>query len=416
MPKVMIITVGTGPTVAHGICRSIEAQNPDKVIFLVTQKSKEKTLHIILQDKVTLGKEYSEVLLDDPNDVEKIAQESEATIRELKCDSKDIVVDFTSGTKAMSAGVTIAGVKLKVGTFVYVTGERDERGVVVSGTERIVSLEPNCIYADDLWRRAIELFNNYQYDASIKIIDEAKSLIAETEFQQKLSTLGILAEAYSCWDRFELKKAFEKLDSLTGSEFLPVWGIKSRIEGNKDILYQEKDNIFCKERLVDLIENAKRRCEEGKFDDTVARLYRITEYIAQYKVDERELYKRNNKGVPQHDDLDIEKLPLDLKPKYEQYQDKKDKKIKLSLHQLYELLKDLKEKVGEIFIKEEDKKDSELKKLLGMRNNSILAHGFNPVGEFEFDKMLGIIQKLAKFVIPDLDYLSEKAKFPKIKI
>jgi len=168
--------------------------------------------------------------------------------------------------------------------------------------------------------------------------------------------------------------------------------------------------------LVDLIENAKRRCEEGKFDDTVARLYRITEYIAQYKVDERELYKRNNKGVPQHDDLDIEKLPLDLKPKYEQYQDKKDKKIKLSLHQLYELLKDLKEKVGEIFIKEEDKKDSELKKLLGMRNNSILAHGFNPVGEFEFDKMLGIIQKLAKFVIPDLDYLSEKAKFPKIKI
>jgi len=197
MPKVMIITVGTGPTVAHGICRSIEAQNPDKVIFLVTQKSKEKTLHIILQDKVTLGKEYSEVLLDDPNDVEKIAQESEATIRELKCDSKDIVVDFTSGTKAMSAGVTIAGVKLKVGTFVYVTGERDERGVVVSGTERIVSLEPNCIYADDLWRRAIELFNNYQYDASIKIIDEAKSLIAETEFQQKLSTLGILAEAYS---------------------------------------------------------------------------------------------------------------------------------------------------------------------------------------------------------------------------
>lgn len=416
MAKVMIIIVGTGPSVAHGICCSIENQNPEKVIFLVTQESKEKTLHTILQDKVMFRKDYSEVLLSDPNDVEKIAQESDKIIQCLKCEPEDITIDFTSGTKAMSSGVTIAGIKQRVGSFVYVTGKRDERGVVISGTERMFSLEPNSIYADDLWIKAVELFNNYQYDVCIRIINEARSLIAEGEFQRKLSTLEVLAKAYSYWDRFELKKAFEKLDSLTGNEFLPVWGIKSQVQKNKERLHQEKDNNFCKERIADLIENAKRCSGEGKFDDAVARIYRAIEYIAQYKVNEKQLFKKDKKGEVLTDDLDIDSLPLQLKEKYEEYRDHKSNKITLDLCKLYELLKELNETIGEYFTKEMSNKNSKLKKLLHIRNHSILAHGFKSVRESEFTEMLDVVQKLAKLVIPDLDYLSDKASFPKIKL
>lgn len=412
----MVITVGTGPTVAHGICFSIKRENPEYVLFLGTQESQEKTMPIIKKDEVMKERNLSETVLSNPNDVESITQESEEAIRNLKYNPRDIVIDYTSGTKAMSTGVTIAGIKVKVGTLVYVSGDRDGRGIVISGTERLISLEPNRIYADALWIKAVDLFNNSQYDACIKIICEAKLLIADKEFQQRMSTLEELTETYSCWDKFELKKAFEKLAGVTDNEFLPAWGIKSQVKKNKESLYQEKDNLFCKERIADLIENAKRRGREGKFDDAVARLYRAIEYIAQYKVNEKGLYKRNKKGVPQPDDLDINALPPGLKSKYEQYWDDKDNKIKLSLYNLYELLKDLNEEIGKTFIEEVNTKDSKLKKLLGMRNNSILAHGFNTVGESGFDKMLGIIQGLTKSIVPDLDRYTDKVKFPIIKL
>ncbi len=144
MPETMIITVGTGPTVAHGICFSIRQQNPENIVFLVTRESKEKTIPIITQDKILEGEKYSEIVLSDPNDVERVVEESEEVIKSLKYKPEDIVIDYTSDTKAMSAGVTIAGIKSKIGSLVYVSGKRDNRGVVISGTERLISLEPNC--------------------------------------------------------------------------------------------------------------------------------------------------------------------------------------------------------------------------------------------------------------------------------
>ncbi len=416
MPKAMIITVGTGPSVGHGICFSIKQQNPQKIIFLLTHKSKAKTLPSILQDRIMEGREYVEVLLTDPYDVEKVTEESKEILESIKHKPEDMVIDYTSGTKAMSVGVTIAGIKKGVGTLVYITGKRDEKGIVISGTERPIPLAPNIIYTEDLFLRAVELFNVFQYDACIETLDKARPLLADKEFQQKLLTLRLLAEVYSYWDKFDLQGAFKVLDRLTDNEFLPVWGIKSQVEKNKASLHFEKDNHFCKERIADLIENAKRRGLEKKYDDAMARLYRTIEYIAQYKVNERGLYKRNEKGVPQPDDLNIDKLPPELKSKYEQCRDCKDNKVRLSLYSVYGLLKDLKEPIGIGFVEEMGRKDSKFKKLLGIRNISILAHGFKSVKESEFDEMLNITRKLGKSVIQDLDYYIEKVNFPTIKL
>ena len=417
MAKAMVITVGTGPTVAHGICFSIRNQNPEYIAFLLTKESKEKTMPIITKDKVMEGRNYSERILHDPNDVERIAKESQKVIKSLKYKSQDVAIDYTSGTKAMSAGLTIAGIKLKVGTLVYVSGDRNTRGTVISGTERPMPLEPNRIYADDLWIRAVELFNKFQYDTCIKIIGEAEPLLADEEFQQKLLTLELLAEAYSSWDKFELGKAFKNLNSLTNNESLTAWGVKSRVEENKAALYQEKDNVFCKERIADLLANAERRGVEKKFDDAVARLYRTIEYIAQYKINEKGYFKKDKKGKVQTDDLDIGSLPsLELQQKYQKYRDSKNNKIKLTLYSLYELLDDLGEEIGRTFKKEMDKKDSKLKKLLAMRNNSILAHGFGPVSESTYKEMLNTVKKFTKLGVSELDEYMDRVKFPIIKL
>lgn len=417
MAKVMIVTVGTGPNVAHGICFSIRDRNPEEVVFLVTEESKDKTMPIILKNRAMEDREHREIMLHDPNDVEKIAAEAEDVIKSLKHKKQDVAIDYTSGTKAMSAGVTIAGIKLKVGFLVYVTGERDERGVVISGTERPVSLQPNRIYADDLWIRAVELFNEFQYEACAEIIGEAKLFLADEEYQKKLFTLESLAEAYSCWDRFDLTKAFEKLDNITTDELLAIWGIKSRInDKNKAALYQEKENIFCKERIADLLENAKRRAAENKYDDAVARLYRTIEFIGQYKVNQRGLFKKNEEGQPKTNDLDIKKLPKEMQEKYKKYIDNKDNKIKLGLRNLYELLDDLGEEIGTSFMKEIKKRDSKFKKLLGARNNSILAHGFNYISKSIYEDMLNTVIEFARLVDQELDKSMDKVKFPTIRL
>jgi len=419
MPKAMIITVGTGETVAHGISSAIKHQNPNYIIFVVTEESKRKTLSRILQGGIMQGKTYKEFVLKDENDVEEIRFETQSLIESLirrRYESRDIVIDYTSGTKAMSAGVVLAGLDKKAGSLVYVSGKRDDNGRVISGTEKVISSEPNRIYAEGLFRKAVDLFNLCQFDGCLEILVKSKDLIADSEFQNKISLLEVLASAYSAWDKFDLDKAFSKInDNLPDEELLAQWGIKSRIKANKEFLYKEKENFFCEERIVDLLENARRRGDlEKKCDDAVARLYRLMEYIAQFKIAQKGLYLQDASGSFNADNLAIDKLPANLKDKYLKYKDPKDNKVKLGLYQNYDLLFDLQEDLGKFF--KENYEKGNLKKLLSLRNNSILAHGFNSVSEKTYKQMLEEVEKIINRMFPEIETLLKKAKFPEIKL
>ncbi|MEI9476707.1 MAG: hypothetical protein WCO26_09040 [Deltaproteobacteria bacterium] len=51
--KAMIVSVGTGKEgkdIAHGICFSIQQQNPDLLLFLTTEKSRETTMPFVIED------------------------------------------------------------------------------------------------------------------------------------------------------------------------------------------------------------------------------------------------------------------------------------------------------------------------------------------------------------------------------
>jgi len=170
MPKAMIITVGTGKNVEHGICFSIEKQNPDHIIFIVTKESKNKIIPQILENPKVKSKKSEEILLSDENDIEKIYSqclESIERAKKLGYSPADIVIDYTSGTKSMSAAVVLAGIKKWVGSLSYITGERDSNGRVISSTERSMILEPNKIYADLFFDKGREkgadfsLFRNF---------------------------------------------------------------------------------------------------------------------------------------------------------------------------------------------------------------------------------------------------------------
>lgn len=415
MAKAMIITVGTGETVSSGICSSIRNQNPDYIAFILTQESKNKTLPLILQDRSMLSRKYDEISLTNEIDVEDIHLECKKIIEGINrkgYDPKDIVIDFTSGTKAMSVGLTLAALDKRVGSLTYVSGKRNENGRVISGTERPLTIEPNRIYADLLFNEAVNLFNKCQFDGCLAIIGQAKDLVADPKIQNKFATLETLAEAYSLWDKFDLNEAFSKLCNISDNPLLVEWGVKSKVEDHKQVLHKEKKDNFCIERIVDLLENARRRGDlERKCDDAVARLYRCLEYIGQLRMAEKNLYKKDAKGNPDTGDLDVNHLPEELQDKYIKYKDQKDNKVKLGLHQNFELLSDLGDNSGKLLI------EGSLKKLLSLRNNSILAHGFGPISEETYREMFSEIKKLTKDFLPqEADCLTKKASFPKVKI
>ncbi|MCX7926521.1 MAG: TIGR02710 family CRISPR-associated CARF protein [Candidatus Omnitrophica bacterium] len=416
MSKVLIITVGVGERVEHAICCSIRQHNPEYIVLMCTEKSRDEKLPLILADKNVAGRKYNPVIIKDENDVEHVRQVTLKTINELlnSYDSSDIAIDYTSGTKSMSAGVVIAGLERRIGSLIYIYGTRNKNGRVISGTEKIISFEPNRTYVEYLFREAINSFNSWRFDVCLQQLKEASSLVLEPVVIDKIDILERLAKGYSFWDCFNLEEAFHILDGLElQNNFLREWGIKSKIEKNKEFLYKESKNKFCIERGIDLFENAQRRAMEYKFDDAVARLYRCLEYIAQLKIFERGLYSALGKEVDT-ENLDIDKLPSSLKDKYIKKKDERDGKIRLGIYEDYQLLFLLDDPLGKLFM--DDFGTDGLNQLLSIRNSSILAHGFSPVKEEVYKKMLNKTKKFLETLLPNTEDLLTKANFPRLKI
>lgn len=149
MKKYMIITLGTGQGVEHGIAKSIVVNRPDNIIFIATKESVEQDMpQKISQMMRTHFKrdlpEYRMKLVDDPQNVEKVFQvtyEAIGMAQQGGAAREDIYLDFTSGTKAMSVGAALAAYLNKCRTMVYIGGsERDkDTGRVISGTEVVMT-------------------------------------------------------------------------------------------------------------------------------------------------------------------------------------------------------------------------------------------------------------------------------------
>ena len=410
MKKALLITVGTGPTVSDGIAYAIRQQHPDFVLFMGTRRSLDLTLPSVLA--ATEYQEYCHETREttDLNDVEKIALEYSGYIEELQSKGyapEGMVTDFTSGTKAMSAGLVVAAVSREVGTISYVYGDRNEAGQVISGTERLMPAEPHQLLAEAQIRRAVELFNQYQYNSCLMFVDAVEARTKKPDVMERASLLRGLAEGYAAWDRFDHRASMSTLDSLTGHRLLPTWGLKKSLERHKQFLHFVIDEPYSTVRAVDLLGNAERRAEEGKFDDAVARLYRLLEYVAQVR-----LY--TNYGL-NTEDVKEDMIPEPVRPNYEAFRERTGK-IQLGLVASYNLLADLGEDVGKRFVEDHQKKKSALKAALGMRNNSILAHGFTPVGQEGYAKLIALARRYLDLVDPRWESRISCAKFPNIRM
>jgi hypothetical protein len=202
--KVLIMTVGTGATgadIAHGLFFSIKDSNPDLLVLIGSQKSFETTLSHLreLINKEQIDCEVVENVIEEINDFEKLHFEYSNIIEELLKKGfalNKISVDYTSGTKAMSAALVSAALSAKVGSILYVYGERGESGRVKSGTERRSSLSPSKIFSKDIFNKAIDYFNSYRYCDCIELLENFEF---HPDYDEKVKLLIKLSKIFDAW-------------------------------------------------------------------------------------------------------------------------------------------------------------------------------------------------------------------------
>ena len=396
----LLMTVGTGiggqvatEDLAHGILFSIDNSNPDIVIFFGSEKSK-KTVESVKEQYLNEFEEefdYFEFIhLEQIDDFKVYFEAFKRKIQELG--GYKIIIDYTSGTKTMTMSAAFASMLYRKNLY-FVGGEREE-GVVIKGTEKIISQNLYPIYDDLMISKIKELFNTNRFDAG-------KSLLEDIT-KAKKDTYAKLFDAYYYFDNVDYNKADEY---FTTKDFIAEWPeLKKQFSLNAKALYHlNKEDSAMRPFYIlgSLINNARRRAEETKYDDAIARLYRSLELIAQIKLNEY--------------DIDTSDVKLDILNKHGVEQEFKPDfsgKIKLSLVQDYELLNNLGDDLGEFYIKNKD----EFRATISSRNNSILAHGLNSQTEKQYAKFRDLVLKFASVLNPEMDVYIHETEFPEFEI
>jgi len=298
-----------------------------------------------------------------------------------------VVVDFTGGTKCMSAAIAIQASRWPC-VFSYVGGNertKDGVGVVVSGTEKVVHQTNPW---DALGHQAVEdyvvLFDQHAFLAAANVATVTMKRVSRPDRKREFAVLEQLAKALYAWDRFDHTTSKNLLDGVAKSanDLRAVFGSAkgerilagvTRLATHLAEICQAKPP--SRHHVLDLLANAKRPKDEGRADDAVARLYRAIEAIAQVALKERHSIESTEK-VPLH------RVPDALRAEWTTRA--KDGVVKLGVQDAYQLLAGLNDQVGAKF---QTAGLSGETSPLNARNRSILAHGFERVSDAVFDKL-----------------------------
>lgn len=416
----LIATVGTSP---EPICKQILQCRPRRLIFVCTEDTKPQAktaLELAKADGFTLAVGTdSYVSVDDHQDVE-------STVRAIMRDARpickewidhgpdyEIVVDFTGGTKPMSVGLALATMHWSVG-WRYVGGKErnpEQRGIVRSGSEQVIDVaNPSESLGLTLIQQSCLLFDRGDFAAASQLI-KAGDLTRHSETLKKtLTCFGNLFEAFDLWDRFQHKDATERFISFekSKSNLISLFGEKQVDLISKDVLHAKERVTFLGTLhhgdktgpslglLQDIFHNGLRREEAGRLDDALGRFYRCVEALAQLALRER------------YDVLtsSVERQRIDPSLLERWGESSEGEPLQLALRRSYELLASLGDGLGHRFL------ESILATAgtpLTSRNNSILAHGFQPIKSDSVAKirkaLLTLEPALSEGAMPRLELL-----------
>ena len=414
--KTLFMTVGTGvnpnsdiegyKNLAKGIYSSINKIYPDYIVFFASEISKNtidyvKELFEEDDDDFIEGQDYEIVILEEIDNFNSCFEAFEAKIWKLDILSEDkheIIMDYTSGTKTMSAAMACCGMFYSK-DLITVSGDR-KSGVVSPGTESIQYQNLYKVYDRISLMRMRSHFNGNRFYTASQILDT----IVDANIPKE--DLLNFVKAYYAWDNMDFEIAYDYMTKVNhdGLFFNDIRDdLKVNLKALGTIVRSPHENLKNCYILASLINNSIRRADEYKYDDAIARLYRAFELIAQIRLDKYGLVSS---------DIDVEvlkekKVDEDFIETLEKT--RTDGKIRIGLIKDFELLDELGDDLGKYFA--ENRK--QINNLTIKRNNSILAHGLESLDREDFDQFEELVEGLALKLDKDMKRFLDETRFAK---
>lgn len=276
-----------------------------------------------------------------------------------------IVVDYTGGTKSMTAGLAAAALDDGRCEISLVAGQRNDLLAVQNQTEFV---RPIHVWDAQALRRiqaGRELLRRFDYAAAEQVLRDAAARFAGEHTLEKLERGIALCRAFDAWDKFRHSDAQQLLQRYQAA-FVPLWRVLRCLSG------ECQGHGF--EWVEDLLLNAQRRALQERYDDAVGRVYRALELTAQ-------IWLRASQDI-ETGDVILEKVPEVTRAELERLREDNGR-IKIGLLKAWDLTaKFSDDPLGQSFVEQR----ARLLDFLRVRNESLFAHGFRPVSNSDYQK------------------------------
>jgi CRISPR-associated protein (TIGR02710 family) len=325
-------------------------------------------------------------------------------LKKWKLVPDEVMVDYTGGTKTMSAALVLAATEV-LQNFSYIGGEARGKGglgVTIDGREK-------AFYQSNPWselairelERVRNLWDHLIFDEAAAVLRDAATKVPT---RMRFEAVADLANAMAARHRLDFSGAVGKLSRLIGKLQLLYDGQNSHgllelVKSARDICQACAQDAASDVFLRELLDNVLRTAREGRYEDAACRLYRAMEMQGQIWLAEATgslfLNGRCNKG-------NATKLPPVLKT-LTFCQPDAEGQIKFSLEEVFLALTAIGNERARIVAADLEAKDafgktkSRWRAATEKRNTSILGHGTAAIGREGFEQMKGIASEFLGF-------------------
>lgn len=312
------------------------------------------------------GYECVLVAADQLDDAFEVMHETIARWSAARQPGARLVADYTGGTKTMSAALVLAALEVGDVDLRLTTGARADLVRVRDGTQLGAPAGIEALRLHRAMAPLLAAWTRHAYDEAAHGLAGLHG-VTNTKLRTGLNRARDLSAAFAAWDRYDHHEALRLLDM-----YAPVVAgpLGTRYAALK-ILAGEPSPRQEALRIWDLWQNALRRAAAGRFDDAVARAYRIIEWTAQWVL-------RTRAG------LDTADLPAAI-ANDAGIAPGRDGRHQAALFAAWDLVaRHAPGSAAAEFIAEQR---NAMLDHLARRNQSILAHGYTPVAEDDWKAM-----------------------------
>jgi CRISPR-associated protein (TIGR02710 family) len=379
MNTVLVISIGKSP---DPCLASVQQHNANLVIFFASQETRDYVTDI--ERVLEMRGELVALEKDDEYNFELCYQTARVTIQKALAtpEPRRIVVDITGGTKTMTAALALAASDHKL-EFSYVVSAVQADGKFKPNSEQAKPFaNPLHKYHIRELERLQNSFNAGDFRATLETIRTILQRNNDDYDTAFFEALAKLVRAFERWDLFNHREASDMfhgavktLKPLAAAKTNPWREWLQEIDKLKTALSALKDAKKQSSMVLmqDLLANADRRIARGEYDDAVARLYRAMDLYS-------EILLESVGVVVSGTSFTLKPKQLWARAEFKAYQHRSGNVLNLSgVYEIARLAALLEPKRGQPWFESLDKNN--LSDALKQRNQSILAHGFEPVSQ-----------------------------------